>query len=159
MIPGILFVCLGNICRSPTAEAVFRQRAARLGVAERWRIDSAGTGDWQVGQPPDARAIRHARARGYDLGTRRARQISVGDFARFDWILAMDRSNLRALEELRPESFAGHIGLLLDFVPELGVRDVPDPYRGGALGFEHVLDLIEPACDGLVAHLRTLEAP
>ena len=150
---AILFVCLGNICRSPTAEAVFRQRAARQGLADRWLIDSAGTGDYQIGEPPDVRAVQHARKRGYDLGARRARQVSADDFERFDWILAMDRSNLSALDALRPSAYQGHLGLLLDFAPELGVRDVPDPYEGGAHGFERVLDLIEPACDGLIAHL------
>jgi protein-tyrosine phosphatase len=153
---GVLFVCLGNICRSPTAEAVFRHRAARHGLADRWLIDSAGTGDYQIGEPPDVRAIQHARARGYDLGARRARQVSTDDFERFDWILAMDRSNLFALDALRPSAYRGHLGLLLDFAPELGVRDVPDPYEGGAQGFERVLDLIEPACEGLIARLSAL---
>jgi protein-tyrosine phosphatase len=154
-LPGVLFVCLGNICRSPTAEAVFRARAARAGLNARLRIDSAGTGDWHVGLPPDRRAIAHAAKRGYDLTPLRARQVAPGDFERFRWILAMDRTNLRELDALRPAAFEGHLGLFLDFAPELGVREVPDPYYGGRDGFEHVLDLVEQASDALVERIRT----
>jgi len=139
---AILFVCLGNICRSPTAEGVFRARAARAGIAGHLEIDSAGTGDWHVGQPPDRRAIAAAATRGYD--------VAADDFHRFDWILAMDRANLRELAALRPRAFAGHLGLFLDVAPELDVREVPDPYYGGADGFERVLDLIETASDALI---------
>jgi protein-tyrosine phosphatase len=151
---GVLFVCLGNICRSPTAEGVFREQAHRAGMHERLRIESAGIGDWHVGQRPDQRAIVHARKRGYDLTSLRARQVSREDFARFDWILAMDQRNLRDLGAIRPPDYAGHLGLLLDFAPELGVREVPDPYFGGADGFETVLELTERACAGLLAHIR-----
>ena len=147
---AILFVCLGNICRSPTAEGVFRARAARAGLADRLEIDSAGTGDWHVGQPPDRRAIAAAATRGYDLASLRARQVAADDFHRFDWILAMDRANLRELAALRPRAYAGHVGLFLDVAPELDVREVPDPYYGGADGFERVLDLIETASDALI---------
>ena len=147
---SILFVCLGNICRSPTAEGVFRARAARAGLADRLEIDSAGTGDWHVGHPPDRRAIAAAATRGYDLASLRARQVAVEDFHRFDWILAMDRANLRELGALRPRAFAGHLGLFLDVAPELDVREVPDPYYGGADGFERELDLIETASDALI---------
>jgi protein-tyrosine phosphatase len=147
---SILFVCLGNICRSPTAEAVFRARAARAGLADRLEIDSAGTGDWHVGQPPDRRAIAAAATRGYDLASLRARQVAGDDFHRFSWILAMDRANLRDLSALRPRAFAGHLGLFLDVAPELDVQEVPDPYYGAADGFDRVLDLIEVASDALI---------
>lgn len=147
---SVLFVCLGNICRSPTAEGVFRERAARAGMANRIVIASAGTGDWHVGEPPDRRAIVHAAKRGYDLRKQRARQICDDDFRRFHWILAMDRANLREVNAMRPQSHEGHVGLFLDLAPELGVREVPDPYYGGTDGFEHVLDLIEAASDSLL---------
>jgi protein-tyrosine phosphatase len=149
----ILFVCLGNICRSPTAEVVLRTRARRAGLDQRLLVASAGTGDWHVGMPPDRRAIAHASKRGYDLSVVRARQIARPDFDRFDWILAMDQANLRDLRLLRPPQFAGRLGLFLDFAPHLGLRDVPDPYYGASLHFERVLDLVEQASDGLLAHL------
>jgi protein-tyrosine phosphatase len=151
---SVLFVCLGNICRSPTAEGVFRERAARAGMANRIVIASAGTGDWHVGEPPDRRAIAHAAKRGYDLRKQRARQICDDDFQRFHWILAMDRANLRDLIAMRPSSHDGHVGLFLDLVPELGIREVPDPYYGATDGFEHVLDLIEIASDALLEKIQ-----
>ncbi|HVO89636.1 MAG TPA: low molecular weight protein-tyrosine-phosphatase [Casimicrobiaceae bacterium] len=152
--PGVLFVCLGNICRSPTAEAVFRERALRAGLAHRLTIASAGTGDWHVGEPPDRRAILHGRKRGYDLSRLRAQQVSRAHFDKFDWILAMDRSNLRVLSQLKPAEYAGRLGLFLDFAPHLGVKEVPDPYYGGTQGFEQVLDLIEQASDALIEQVR-----
>ena len=152
---SVLFVCMGNICRSPTAESVFRARATRAGLADQLLIESAGIGDWHVGQPPDDRAIVHARRRGYDLSCLRARQVMREDFERFDWILAMDRRNLRDLQALRPADYAGHLGLFLDLAPEMGVREVPDPYFGGADGFETVLELTERASDALLARIRT----
>ena len=155
---SILFVCLGNICRSPTAEGVFRARAARAGLADRLDVDSAGTGDWHVGHPPDPRAIAAAARRGYDLGGLTARQVGIGDFHRFDWILAMDRANLRDLSALRPRAFAGHLGLFLDIAPQLGLREVPDPYYGGAEGFDQVLDLIETASDALIERVSASRA-
>jgi len=145
---------MGNICRSPTAEAVFRAAVDQQKLGARIRADSAGTGDWHVGSPPDRRAIAAARRRGYDLSGLRARQIEVADFARFGWILAMDRVNLRELEAMRPDTFSGHLGLFLDLEPALGVREVPDPYYGGADGFERVLDLVETASAVLIARLR-----
>ncbi len=151
---SVLFVCLGNICRSPTAEGVFRHVATRSGVASALRIDSAGTGAWYLGSPPDPRAMQAAKRRGYDLSAQRARRVAAEDFQRFGWILAMDEANLRALESLRPDGFAGHLGLFLDFAPELGTREVPDPYYGGPDGFEHVLDLIETASSALLARVR-----
>jgi len=155
---AVLFVCLGNICRSPTAEGVFRTAVERAGLAHRIKAESAGLGDWHVGSPPDRRAIQAARRRGYDLTTLRGRQIDVADFRRFGWILAMDEANMRALTAMRPPEFGGHLGLLLDFAPELGVREVPDPYYGGPDGFDRVLDLVEASTTRLLARLQaTLE--
>jgi protein-tyrosine phosphatase len=156
---SVLFVCLGNICRSPTAEAVFREKARAAGLGGQVLIDSAGTGDWHVGNPPDWRAIDHGARRGYDLRPLRARQVAPRDFTRFDWILAMDRANLRDLERLRPNGFRGHLGLFLECAPDLGRGEVPDPYDQGAEGFETALDLIEAASIGLVERLRTVLPP
>jgi protein-tyrosine phosphatase len=150
----VLFVCLGNICRSPTAEGVFRSVVERVGLAARVRIDSAGTGDWHVGRPPDRRAVAAARERGYELGHLRARQVRRSDFAEFDWILAMDRSNLAALRSLRPRAYGGHLGLFLELAPDLGVAEVPDPYGGGAPDFTRVLDLVEHASASLLTRLQ-----
>ena len=149
----VLFVCTGNICRSPTAEVVLRTRAQRTGVDNRLLVASAGTGDWHVGMPPDRRALSHGAKRGYDLAHVRARQICLNDFELFDWILCMDQSNLRDLKAMRPASYAGRLGLFLDFAPHVGLREVPDPYYGGSSHFERVLDLIEQASDSLLAHL------
>jgi protein-tyrosine phosphatase len=149
----VLFVCLGNICRSPTAQVVFRAAIARAGLAQLVDCDSAGTGDWHVGNPPDPRAVAHAARRGYDLRPLRARQVCGEDFERFDCILAMDRAVLGELSALRPPGFAGHLGLFLDLAPALGLRDVPDPYQGGPEGFERVLDLVEAASDALAARV------
>ncbi|MFC0708388.1 low molecular weight protein-tyrosine-phosphatase [Azorhizophilus paspali] len=149
----ILFVCLGNICRSPTAEGVFRQRAQAAGLGERIRIDSAGTGDWHVGKAPDIRARQAARRRGYDLDALRARQICREDFSRFDLILAMDHGNLRDLQAIRPAGAAGELDLYLRRYA-LGEDEVPDPYYGGEEGFERVLDLLERAGDELLAEIR-----
>jgi len=144
---------MGNICRSPLAEGVFRAAVARAGLAQRIRIDSAGTGDWHVGEPPDRRAIASAKERGYDLANQRARQVQRGDFSRFDWVLAMDRTNLRALQALRPTTCVGHLGLFLAFAPHLGIVEVPDPYYGSAREFDRVLDLIEQGSDALLQHV------
>ena len=150
---GVLFVCLGNICRSPTAEAVFRATAQRAGVAGRFTIDSAGTIDWHAGNPPDWRSISHAAKRGYDLAPLRARAVTQADFDRFDWIFAMDRAVLGELQAIRPATSAGHLGLFLEFAPYLRHVDVPDPYDGGDEDFETVLDLIEAGSRSLLAHL------
>jgi protein-tyrosine phosphatase len=151
----ILFVCLGNICRSPTAEAVLRRllelEAPELGVS----VDSAGTHDYHVGRPPDPRAQAAARRRGFDMSALRARQIEPADFERFDYVLVMDEQNRRdALAIARPLGTA-RCALLLDFAPELELREVPDPYYGGPAGFEQVLDLVEAAARGLIRELRT----
>ncbi len=149
----ILFVCLGNICRSPTAEVVFRTAARRAKLGSLVTVESAGTGDWHVGNPPDYRAIEHAARRGYDLSMLRARQFTVTDFDRYHWILPMDRALLAALETMRPAHFTGHLDLFLDMAPELGLRDVPDPYDEGPEGFERTLDLIERASEAFAATL------
>lgn len=154
----ILFVCLGNICRSPMAEGVFRHLVAARGAGERFHIDSAGTGDWHVGEAPDARAQAAARGRGIDISDQRARRVAAGDFERFDMLLAMDESNLAALQRLAPEPHRGKIHLLLAFAANAGRSDVPDPYYDGSDGFEHALDLIESAGDGLFQALAGPDA-
>jgi len=156
---AVCFVCLGNICRSPTAEGVFQKLVQAAGYEGRIGIDSAGTGSWHVGQPADARSRAFARKRGYELASR-ARRIDPEDFGRFDYVLAMDQDNLRALEELRASLRSGpgqtpHVGLLRDFdhtAPAGSV--VPDPYYGGDRGFEEVLDICERACRGLLEHIE-----
>jgi len=154
----ILFVCLGNICRSPTAEVVFRAVAAREAPDLMLEVDSAGTAGYHVGEPPDRRTREAAARRGYDLSALRARVIEPNDFERFDLILAMDRENLRALQRRAPAHARERLRLFLEFAPEAGVSEVPDPYYGGPNGFEDVLDLIEAASRGLVAHLRAQRA-
>jgi len=150
----ILFVCLGNICRSPTAEAVVRAIAAREAPELTLEVDSAGTADYHVGQPPDPRARAAAARRGYDLSALRARVVEPADFERFDLILAMDRENLRALRRRAPRQAHERLRLFLEFASESDPQDIPDPYYGGPNGFEEVLDLIEEAARGLLAHLR-----
>lgn len=150
----VLFVCLGNICRSPTAEVVFRNAAARAGLA-RIEVDSAGMGDWHVGSPPDARAIQHAAKRGYDLRPLRARQFRPADFARFDHIYAMDVPVLDEIASMKPAGYGGRLGLFLDVAPYIGLREVPDPYHMGPEGFERVLDLVEEASAALARALSS----
>ncbi|MBB3231608.1 low molecular weight protein-tyrosine-phosphatase [Halomonas stenophila] len=149
----VLFVCLGNICRSPTAEAMFRRHLDEAGLAARVEVDSCGIGPWHVGKAPDPRARLAAAERGLDLSALRARQLAADDFARFDYLLAMDQDNLAALEAQRPAGSEAHMGLFLDFAGLQG-RAVPDPYYGGDQGFEEVLDLVEAASLGLVAAVR-----
>jgi len=153
----VLFVCSGNICRSPTAEGVFRALATAEGWPAAARADSAGTNDYHIGDPPDPRAIAHAAGRGIDIAGLRARQVAPDDFARFDLIVAMDRGHVRQLEALRRRHAgpqAAEIALLLDFVADETGRDVPDPYYGGEREFAHALRLIERGVVGLVSHLR-----
>jgi protein-tyrosine phosphatase len=154
----VLFVCLGNICRSPTAEAVLRGMAAREAPELSLTVDSAGTADYHPGARPDPRAQVAGRKRSYDLSSLRARQVRAADFAAFDLILAMDRSNLQELMERAPVQARRKIQLFLDYAPEQPVREVPDPYYGGPHGFEEVLDLIEAAARGLLRRLRA-QAP
>jgi protein-tyrosine phosphatase len=146
---------MGNICRSPTAEGVMRSLLREAGMEDRVEVDSAGTGGWHAGDPPDARAATAARARGIDLDGA-ARQVRPDDFAEFDLIVAMDRENLRDLLALAPdEAAAAKVRLLREFDPAGGDDlDVPDPYYGGAHGFERVLDLVTAACRGLLDELR-----
>ena len=150
---GVLFVCLGNICRSPTAEGVFRKRVADAGMSEIIRVDSAGTHAYHTGEPPDRRAILAAQKRGVDLSDIRARRIATTDFETFQFVLAMDESNLRNLRELCPAEYSDRLRLFLDFSGRAGERELPDPYYGGALGFERVPDLVEEAADGLLQSL------
>lgn len=149
----VLFVCMGNICRSPTAEGVFRHRLLQAGLHERVTVDSAGTGDWHVGKTPDSRTRQAALSRGYDLSAQRARQVEAADFQRFDLILAMDQSNLRNLKALRPAGARADLDLYLRRY-ELALDEVPDPYYGGEEGFEQVLDLIEQASDALLNEIK-----
>lgn len=146
----VLFVCLGNICRSPTAEGVARHLALTSGVSDAWQFDSAGTGDYHVGAAPDLRSQDAARRRGIDLGGLRARQVNGEDFRAFDLILAMDRHNLATLHGLQPSSATARLGLIMDHAPQLDHREVPDPYYGSGPDFEIVLDLCFAACRGLL---------
>ncbi|KXU86313.1 phosphotyrosine protein phosphatase [Paraburkholderia monticola] len=156
---SVCFVCLGNICRSPTAEGVMRRLVDEAKLADRILIDSAGTGDWHIGAAPDERAQYAARQRGYALDALRGRQVTVADFERFDLLIAMDDRNVAALHQLCPPAQRDKIRLLMEFVPEAdgrwsGTREVVDPYFGGAEGFELVLDQCEAACRGLIISLR-----
>ncbi|MCF7696135.1 low molecular weight phosphotyrosine protein phosphatase [Mycetohabitans rhizoxinica] len=151
---ALLFVCLGNICRSPTAEAVMRAKVHEAGLADTIRLDSAGTGDWHVGAAPDPRACRAAMSRGYALDALRARQVIASDFARFDLLLAMDHDNAAELRRRCPSEHGHKIRLLMEFARRHDTDVVGDPYFGGHEGFERVLDEVEDACDGLLAQLR-----
>ena len=145
---------MGNICRSPTAEAVFRTRVEEAGLAQRILIDSAGTHDYHVGDPPDARAQRAALQRGYDMSALRGRQIDLSDFTHFDYVLAMDRDNLAIMQRLCPQAQRWRLGLLLEYAMRHDECEVPDPYYGGTDGFERVLDMVEDASEGLLAHIQ-----
>ena len=148
----IIFVCLGNICRSPTAEGALRKQVSERGLESLFEIDSAGTGDWHLGHPPDKRAIEAALARGIDLTPLRARQITVSDMLYYDTIIAMDNQNFSRLKSLAPVDHQHKIRLLLQY-ENSAEREVPDPYYGGDHGFDLVLDLIEESCRELLDHL------
>lgn len=150
----VLFVCLGNICRSPTAEGVFRHVVERAGLKDRIEIDSAGTHAYHIGDPPDLRSQEAARRRGIDLSSLRGRKATAEDIERFDYILAMDAENLANLQAICPVGLEEKVRLFLEFAPNRPEREVPDPYFGGESGFERVLDMIEEAAHGLLAHLR-----
>jgi len=151
---NVLFVCLGNICRSPTAEGIFTKLVQDEGLGKRIRIDSAGTHAYHVGNPPDARAQAAARKRGVELADLRARKVLAEDFEVFDYVLAMDLNNYEDLSEICPPGQEQKLSLFLEFAPDADVREVPDPYYGGATGFERVLDLVEQAAHGLLDDIR-----
>tara|TARA_R110001592_G_scaffold6774_6_gene36766 strand:- start:48872 stop:49357 length:486 start_codon:yes stop_codon:yes gene_type:complete len=157
MTSKVLFVCLGNICRSPTAHGVFQKLVSDAGLQDSIQIDSAGTGDWHIGHSPDERTQRAASKRGYDLSMLRARQVTVADFEDFDYVLAMDKSNLKDLRAMAGDKTGCHVSLFLDFAESSWKREVPDPYYGGEDGFETVLELVEDAARGLLATIRGRE--
>ncbi|WP_404419554.1 low molecular weight protein-tyrosine-phosphatase [Marinospirillum sp.] len=151
---SVLFVCLGNICRSPTADGIFRYLVEEAGLSDKIRIDSAGTGDWHVGKAPDERMQAAALARGYDLSGLTARQIQPEDLDTFDYVLVMDKQNQADVEDLVSElEQMDKIRLLLSFNPS-AITEVPDPYYGGESGFQQVIDLVESACKRLLVQLR-----
>ena len=154
MVVKVLFVCMGNICRSPTAEGVFRQKVEQQGLTARISIDSAGTHAYHIGKPPDTRSQQAAQRRGLDLSTLRARQVELRDFKHFDYVLAMDEENLSGLLEICPQPLQQKVQLFLQYAPHTNEINVPDPYYGGAVGFERVLDLVEAASQGFITHLR-----
>ena len=153
-VAKVLFVCMGNICRSPTAEVVFRHFVEHAGWSEHVRIDSAGTHDYHIGSPPDKRTQRAALQRGYDMSMLRGRQVEVADFDRFDYVLAMDHDNLAILRRLCPQDRRERLGLFLEYASRHDQREVPDPYYGGEEGFERVLDMVEDAAQGLLGHIQ-----
>lgn len=150
----VLFVCMGNICRSPTAEGVFRLVVEEAGLADQVMIDSAGTHAYHIGEPPDTRAQTAAASRGIDLSGLRGRKVNARDIEKFDYVLAMDQDNYSHLSALSPGQLRSHIRLLMDYAPECRHDEVPDPYFGGSGGFEHVLDMITEASHGLLGEIR-----
>ena len=150
----ILFVCTGNICRSPIAKGVLERRVADAGLAGRITAGAAGTHDYHVGDAPDPRAQKAAAGRGYDISKQHARQVIRRDFVEFDYVLAMDRFNMKLLGRLCPAEHASKLRLFMEFAPHIETREVPDPYSGSDEDFESVLDLLEAATEGLLDHLR-----
>lgn len=150
----ILFCCMGNICRSPTAQGVFADLLRREGLTAVVEVDSAGTHAYHTGSAPDQRAQAAAKRRGIDLGPQAARQVRSDDFADFDYILAMDRENLALLQQMCPAQFGDKVGLLLEYAPHLGIEEVPDPYYGGSAGFDRVLEMVLEAAQGLLQDIR-----
>ncbi|HXG29468.1 MAG TPA: low molecular weight protein-tyrosine-phosphatase [Nevskiales bacterium] len=155
---SVLFVCMGNICRSPTAEGVFRELLREAGLLDRIRTDSAGTHAYHVGSPPDPRALQAAQRRGIDLSGLRARVVQREDFRRFDYVLAMDNENLSHLSRLQPKGTSARLSLLMAYAPPHYPREVPDPYYGGRHGFEMVLDMVEAGCRGLLQDILRQQA-
>ncbi len=151
----VLFVCLGNICRSPTAQGLVASALEEAGLAGHVEVDSAGTHAYHVGEPPDPRAQAAAARRGVDLAPLRARRVEAADFERFDYILAMDRENLAHLQSICPPGAEDKLRLFMSFAPDMGLDEVPDPYYGASAGFDRVLDLIEAAAEGLIADIRS----
>lgn len=151
---SVLFVCMGNICRSPTAEGVFRHKVRQAGLEDRIHIDSAGTIAYHEGHPPDLRAQKAAEKRGIDLSSQRARKVSQTDFEAFDFVIAMDSDNHFDLDEICPPGYQNRLHMFMEFARNTDVTDVPDPYYGGTRGFDIVLDLVEDAAEGLLQHLR-----
>lgn len=151
---SVLFVCMGNICRSPTAEGVFRHRVAAAGLAHVIHIDSAGTHAYHIGEEPDLRSQQFAARRGYDLSMQRARKVDARDFAQFDYLLAMDHNNLERLQAACPPQYRHKLALFMEYAASSDSDVVPDPYYGGGKGFDLVLDYIEDASDGLLVALR-----
>ena len=150
----VLFVCTGNICRSPTAAGVFRDAVARAGLSERIAVESAGTHAYHEGDGADRRALRAALARGIDLGDHVARAVVLEDFLTFDYILAMDRDNHSHLLSRAPATRRARVELFMDYAPHLAASEVPDPYYGGRDGFDHVLDLVTEASEGLLSEIK-----
>ena len=152
---SVLFVCMGNICRSPTAHGVFRDLVQREGLSDQIEIDSAGTHSYHVGSPPDNRAQATARSRGFDLSDLRARRAESIDFERFDYVIAMDYDNHSGLSAICPSGFESRLHMFMSFAPQRGAKEVPDPYYGGDQGFENVFDMVTDASEGLLAHIRS----
>jgi protein-tyrosine phosphatase len=150
----VLFVCTGNICRSPTAHGVFRALVDRASLSGRIGVDSAGTHAYHVGEPPDRRSTEVAQQRGFEMKDLRARQVVMSDFRDFDLLLAMDRGHMQILRDNCPPDAEGRLAMFLSFAPQLNLLDVPDPYYGGHDGFEKVLNMIEAGAAGLLAHIR-----
>lgn len=153
VVVRVLFVCLGNICRSPLAQGVFEDVLRREGLGDEVFVDSAGTGSWHVGHPPDERAQKSASLRGIDLSSQRARRIGPDDCQSFDYVLTMDEENYQTVAALCREGGA-EVRPFLDYAPERAEIEVPDPFYGGSEGFEHVLDLVEEASEGLLEDIR-----
>jgi protein-tyrosine phosphatase len=151
---SVIFICMGNICRSPTAEAVFRHYVENAGLSEHILIDSAGTHDYHIGDPPDSRAQYAAQQRGYDMSKLRGRQVGEGDFRSFDFVLAMDKANLAILKRITPPDSNTQAQLFLEYARHHAEREVPDPYYGGSDGFECVLNMVEDAAQGLLEEIR-----
>jgi protein-tyrosine phosphatase len=156
---AVLFVCMGNICRSPTAEGVFRKLHQELAPELDLHVDSAGTHAYHIGDPPDPRSHAAALVRGVDISGHRGRQAIFQDFHDFHYVIAMDSDNLRRLQALRPKGARAELRLLLEYAPQVGLVDVPDPYYGGAGGFERVLDLVEAGSRGLLEEIRRHHSP